>query len=541
MISRPWAVRSTSACRRSEAPSVRVTRCFSASRVISLVEAGLVYRRGTRPDATYTFKHALVQDVAYDSLLKSKRQQLHTRIAQVIEKSFPDRVANEPDLLAHHHTEAGNLLAAAPLWQKAGELAMARVALLEAVAHFQKGLALIERLPPSSDRDGLELSIRESLTAVWIALRGWAAPEVGVNAAAILQRAKNQGKPQSLLIGLWGMHVNALTQGRIAESLEWAQRLLAEGSEAGDIDLQIFGHASAMNSHFYLGQLLEAREHGDRVLALYDPQRAGRWMQFTGHDLRTAVGVFAHQWTWMLGYPDQAVQVSDEKDAYARQLGHAFNLGFALTSGAYAFGYRCEPEAFLERVSEADRLGREQSVPYIYQAMVPQAEGLARLRSGQLSESISLLRQGLEHRKRVGHYVIGPYARSALAEALALQGNVEAGLHLIDECLEQIERPGWQERVWLAEVLRLKGWMLMQSGRGEEAEAQLRASIDCARQQQARSWELRSSTTLADLLAARGQQDAARELLAPIRGWFTEGFDTKDLKEAKALLDELNA
>ena len=505
------------------------------------VEAGLVYRRGAPPDAIYTFKHALVQDVAYDSLLKSKRKQLHSRIAQVIEKSFLDRIANEPELLAHHHTEAGNLLAATPLWQKAGELAMARVALLEAVAHFQKGLALIEQLPSSSERDSIELSIREPLTAVWIALRGWAAPEVGVNAAAILQRVKSQGTPRSLLVGLWGMYISALAQGRIAHSLEWAQRLLADGSEADDIDLRIFGHVSAMNSHFYLGQLLEAREHGDRVLALYDRQRVGRWMQFTGHDLRTAVGVFAQQWTWMLGYPDQAVQVSDEKDVYARQLGHAFNLGFALTTGAYAFDYRCEPEPFLERVREADRLGREQSVPYIYQAMVPQAEGLARLRGGQLSESISLLRQGLEHRKRVGHYVVVPYARSALAEALALEGDLEAGLHSIDECLEQIERPGWQERVWLAEVLRLKGWMLMRSGRGEEAEAPLRASIDWARQQQARSWELRSSTTLAELLVERGHRDAARELLAPIYGWFTEGFETKDLKDAKALLDELKS
>ena len=149
------------------------------------------------------------------------------------------------------------------------------------------------------------------------------------------------------------MWVNTITQGRIADSLEWAQRLLAEGDTGGDIDLQIFGHRAAMISHFYLGELLEAREQGNRVLALYDPQRAERWMQLTGHDLRTVVGVWSSQWTWMLGYPDQAVQVSDEKDAHARRLGHAFNLGFALTLGAYVFDYRCEPERLLERVDEA--------------------------------------------------------------------------------------------------------------------------------------------------------------------------------------------
>jgi len=171
--------------------------------------------------------------------------------------------------------------------------------------------------------------------------------------------------------------------------------------------------------------------------------------------------------------------------------------------------------------------------------LVPWTEGLARLRSGQLSESISLLRRGIENWTGVGGHVGAPYLKSALAEALALQGNLDAALQLIHECLEQIERPGWQERVELAEVLRLKGWMLMRQGKLDDAEAQLRASIDWARQQQAKSWELRTSTTLAQLLAERGHRDTARELLAPIYGWFTEGFGTKDLKDAKALLEQL--
>ena len=504
-----------------------------------LTEAGLVYRRGTPPHATYIFKHALVQDAAYDSLLKSKRQQLHARLAQALEEDFPDRVANEPELLAHHYTQAGNPAAAIPWWREAGELAARRVALQEAVGHFQKGLALIERLPPSSERDGLELSIREPLNATWTGLRGWAAPEVSVNAAAILQLAKSQGKAQSLRIGLWGMWVNTTTQGRVADSLEWAQRLLAEGNQAQDSDLQIFGHGAAMISHFCLGQLLEAQEEGNRVLALYDPQHAGRWMQVTAHDLKTLVGVWSPQWTWMLGYPDQAVQVSEEKDAHARRLGHAFNLGFALTLGAYVFDYRCEPGRLFERVGEADRLEREHSVPFVNQVMVRQVEGLARLRSGQLPQSIASLRRGLENWNRLGGHTRVPYLKSALAEALALQGSLDAALDMIDECLEQIERPGWQERSHLAEVLRLKGWMLMRNGKGEEADTVLRASIDWARQQQAKSWELRSSTTLAQLLLERGQRDAAREVLAPIYNWFTEGFDTHDLTAARALLESL--
>ncbi len=504
-----------------------------------LVDAGLVYRRGTLPEATYIFKHALVQDAAYDSLLRSRRQQLHAQLGNVLETEFSDIVASEPELLAHHYTQAGNLAAAIPWWRKAGELALARVALQEAVGHFEKGLAVMEQLPVSSERDGLELSVREPLTGAWVGLRGWPASEVGVNAAAILHLARRQGNPHSLLMGLWGMWVNTLCQGRLAESLDWAQRLLAEGNQAGDIDLQIFGHRAAMESQFWLGNPLEAREQGNRVLALDDPQRAGRWMQLTGQDLRSTVGSYSSHWTWMLGYPDQAVRLSDETDARARRLGHAFNLGFTLILGADTFDYRREPERLVERAREADRLAREQSIPIIYQAMVPRVEGFVQLRRGRLSEAISFLRRGMESWIKLGGQLRIPYTKSALAEALALQGDLDAALRLIDECLEQIERPGWQERSHLAEVLRLKGWMLMRQGENDEAEVQLRASIEWAREQQAKSWELRSATTLAELLAGRGQRDAARELLAPIYGWFTEGFDTHDLKAAHRLLESL--
>jgi predicted ATPase len=248
---------------------------------------------------------------------------------------------------------------------------------------------------------------------------------------------------------------------------------------------------------------------------------------------------WAAHWTWMLGYPDQAVQLSHQQEDHARRLGHALNLGYALTVGAYPFDYRCEPEQLLARVREADRVGREQGIPILYQVMVPQVEGLAQLRSRRLPESIRLLRQGIENWNKLGGHTRVPYLKSALAEALALQGDLDAALETIDESLEQIERRGWQERSHLAEVLRLKGWMLMTQGGHEEAEKVLRAAIDWARHQHAKSWELRSSTTLAQLLCERGRRDPARELLAPIYGWFTEGFDTHDLTAARTLLESL--
>ena len=510
------------------------------SRLERLLEAGMVYASGRPPDCTYTFKHALVQDAAYDSLLKSRRQTLHARIAQVLEEDFASGAAKAPERLAYHYTQAGNLEAAVPWWCEAGKLAAQRLGVREAVADFQRALALVQELPASQQRDDLELSIREPLNAGLTGLRGWADAEVRQNAGAILELTRRRGAPHASGTGLWAIWVNTTTQGRIADSLEWAQRLLEEGQRGGDTDLQIFGHGASMISYFYLGELLEARAHGDSVLALYDPSQAERWMRVTAHDLKTLVGVWSCQWTWMLGYPDLAVRLSNDKDLHARQIGDTFNLGFALTLGAYAFAYRCEPAVLFERIREITTIEKEHNVPFMDQVMVPQVEGMARLRNGQPAEAILSLGRGLENWHARGGHSRVPYLKAVLAEAVALKGDVGTGLSLVEECLDQISRPGWLERSHLAEVLRLKGWMLLQQGRLEEAEEALRASIEWARHQQARSWELRTSTTLAQLLRLRGEPAAARDLLAPIYAWFTEGFGTHDLRVARELLESLS-
>ena len=506
----------------------------------TLTEAGLLFRRCKAADRSYVFKHALVQDAAYESLLKSKRMQLHAQLAQVLEQDFTDRVAQEPELLAHHYTKAGNRAKAIPCWHDAGRLAADKEALQEAIGHFETALLLVKQSPRSSERDALELSIRESLNGAWISWRGWPAPEVRVNAAAILKLAKKQGTPASLLVGLYGIWINVLTRGRVAGSLRWAERLLAEGNKSGDLDLRVLGHTAAMISHFYLGRLTEAQEHGNRSVALYDAERAARWTQLTGHDTKTVFLGWSAHWTWMMGYPDQAVEISNEKDIHARRLGHALDLGYALTVGAYPFDYRSEPEQLMERVREADALAHEQGIPIVYQVMVPQVKGLALVRSRRLSEGIRLLSEGIENWIKLGGHTRVPYLKSVLAEALALQGDLGAALETIGEALAQIERTGWREGSHLAEVLRLKGWMLMRLRRYQDAELVLHASVKWARRQQAKSWELRCTTTLAELLVERGRLDAAREVLEPIYNWFTEGLETHDLEVARSVLMSLN-
>jgi tetratricopeptide (TPR) repeat protein len=241
----------------------------------------------------------------------------------------------------------------------------------------------------------------------------------------------------------------------------------------------------------------------------------------------------------MLGYPDEAIRVSEASRTHARDVGHAFNLVWAVTFGAYAFAYRRQPDKLLARVEEADRLAREQGIAFLYQVSVPQVAAIGELHRGHPREAVALLRPAIDAWTRVGGHVRIPYLKAKLAEATALAGDPDNALILADEALEQIERPAWLEREWLPEVLRVRAWILMRLGRDADAEFALRTSIDWARRQHAKSWELRSATNLADLLARRGERGAARDVLAPVYGWFTEGFDTPDLIEAKRLLESL--
>jgi predicted ATPase len=247
------------------------------------------------------------------------------------------------------------------------------------------------------------------------------------------------------------------------------------------------------------------------------------------------------QATWMLGYPEQAVKTINAAYDHARQVGHPFNLGWALTVGAYLFEHLREHEELLNRAAEAERLGREHSLPILTECFTALSSGMALIRKGQTVEGIALLEKGVRVWEEGGARGGIPYHRSVLAEGVAQNGDLDDALHLIDDVIADIERPDRQERHHYAEALRIKGWLLSLKGDPAGAERSYIASLAWARTQQAKSWELRTATSYARLLRDRGRAREARDLLAPIYGWFTEGFDTKDLKEAKALLVELAA
>jgi predicted ATPase len=277
------------------------------------------------------------------------------------------------------------------------------------------------------------------------------------------------------------------------------------------------------------------------VLALYGEERHVHLVGILNTDPKTNSLIFSAKSTWMHGYPEQAVRILGAADDHARRRGHPFALGWALTTGAQLFDHLREPSRVLRRVEQADRVGRENSLPFLTECRVPVYSGIALIRKGQTAEGVALLQKGLAVWEAGGGGANSPYYKTVLAEGLAELGDLDRALDLIDEVVAQVERPGWEERWYYAETLRIKGWMLAVEGDVAAAERAYIASLGWARQQQARSWELRTATSYARLMRDQGCAREAHDLLASVYAWFTEGFATKDLKDAKALLQELEA
>jgi predicted ATPase len=381
--------------------------------------------------------------------------------------------------------------------------------------------------------------LRCLLGPAWLALNGWASPEVWNSLHPALALAKSLGRHDALLPVLSGLGVNVLTQGRVAEALPWAQEMLDLAKVTGDTDLLITGHTLASSCYFWSGECAKAVEHADKVLGLYDDEKHRHLADLLNQDPKTRAGNFAAVSTWMLGYPERASRLSAEKDANARRRCHPFDLGFALTMGVHEFDRRWEFEDLRKRAEECERLGRESSLPMLWGYFAPASYGQALIQGGKPAEGIASLKVGLTFWEATGGKNRSPTWKAFLAEGMALTGDLDNALRLIDEAIAQAERPGWEERLQYAEILRVKGWIFSLKGDLEGAERNFLASLDWARHQQAKSWELRTTTSLARLWQSQGKPQDAYELLASVYGWFTEGFDTKDLQDAKALLEEL--
>ena len=502
-----------------------------------LTESGLASCSGEIPNAVYTFSHVLVQDAAYDSLLKSRRKELHNSIAHLLDERRLTTPETAPELLAFHYTAAEQYRVAAPLWLEAGEAAIARFAMSEAVAHLRTGLSAISKVRPSNQRDRIELSLRTALGPAVVAHRGWGQAEVSEVLEPAWRLAQSLRQNAAYLPILNALAVHNMCMNQQAESLRWADQLLRAGAELADDRLEIVGHRAASATHFWLGKFAAACQSGDEVHRLYDPERHWDLVSLTNTDPFTGEGIYRSQFLWIMGYPDQAVAANQATEANARRRGHPFDLAFALTLGAQLFDFLGDSDALLRRTEEAERVSREHGIALLGEIMAEISRGVAWLRAGRLREAASQLDRGAERLMQTGHRIWVWYLRALHAQALALTGDLDGAWSLIEESVARIE--AGEERSHYAEVMRLKGWILVLRGEPDWAASTLHAALTVARQQEAKSWELRCAITLARLLTSRGEPDKALEILAPIYSWFTEGRDTKDLQEAARLIEAL--
>ena len=498
-----------------------------------LVEAGLLFCRGTPPDSSYLFKHALVQDAAYSTLLRARRQELHARVVAVLGRDFANLIERQPELLAHHLTAAGDIERAVDQWLKAGRYAAERLAHLEAIRHFDRGLALLAALPEGPARDGREIELQLVRGLSLVTTEGFGSVEAARAYTRAHQLAEQGGDPRRLFMAVFGLWVSANGRRSMHECRNHSERLQRLTAEDADDELRLQAHHSAWTTLLFSGEPAAAQEHSEAGRCLYDPERHRSHRQlYGGHDPGACAGYMGAQAHWLLGHPDTGLAIGRDASALAERIAHPFTLGTALVMSAMLHLDRDEPELALQRIEAAEALAAEQKIGLVLEPQI--LRGAVMTAKGEFKEAVACLREGLDQPRaiRLRHYGL-----ARLAEALSRRGEHLEAVAMVKEGLTDQQRTG--QRRWEAELHRLEGVALAGLNRLDEARAAFEAALRVARRQQAKSYELRAAVSLARLMGERGRRAEARQLLAPVYGWFTEGFDTADLKEAKALLGEL--
>jgi predicted ATPase/class 3 adenylate cyclase len=516
-----------------------------------LVEAEFLYRRTRHSHDFYLFKHALIQEAAYQSLLKSTRQQSHKQIAQVLQARFPEVVETQPELLAHHCAEAGLTEQALPYWQRAGQRAIERSANVEAAHHLTKGLELLKTLPDTPERAQHELALQAILGPALMVTRGYGAPEVEKIYSRARQLCQQVGDIPQLFPVLFGQWAFYSVRGMYTTARELGEHLLRLAQSVQDPALLLEAHTALGNTLSFLGDLCPAREHLEQRNALYNSQQHRSHAFIYGQDPGVNSLSYEAFTLWLLGYPEQAQKRSQEALALAQELSHPFSLAFALSFTVFLRRFLREVQTTQELAETVFALSAEQGFPLTLVVGLTH-RGWALTLQGQEEEGIAQIQQGLATWQATGAELFLPYLLSLLVEVYGQVRRPKEGLAVLDEAQAIVHRTG--ECFYEAELYRLKGELVLQSAvhsplseppntqhlapsSQAEAEAYFLKAIEIARQQQAKSLELRAATSLSRLWQCQGKKAEARQLLAAVYNWFTEGVDTADLQEARALLD----
>jgi class 3 adenylate cyclase/predicted ATPase len=503
-----------------------------------LVGAELIYRRGAPPDAEYTFKHALVQDAAYSTLLRSRRQQLHARIAATLEGHFAEIVASQPALLARHCEEAGRAEKAVEHWLAAGRQAWARSAAAEAVALLRRGLALVPALPDGDRRQEIEFDLQIGLGQALIMNRGWGLREVGDAYARARELASTLNRQPALLFALWGQFIDHWARADLKRAQRFAAELRELGDAAGDVPMQVLGYNACGWTCFDLGEFTAGGAYLQKALALYDSAHRPSYSELLPQDELVQLRLHSSCVLACLGHLDQAFFQRDAALDEAYRLSHPLTSAFALASAWWPGWFvRLEPRSLLQYADELLALATEHGLGFP-RAMALLWRGWCLASLGRAEEGIPLITAGMAGWDALGFIIWKPCVLTLLGDACRMSGQWQTARGHFGEARRLAEET--EDRWYQAETARLTGEVLVAMGDPTSAEAAYRESLALAQQQSAKLWELRAAMSLARLWRDQGKRADAHALLAPVYGWFTEGFGTPVLQEAKALLDELS-
>jgi class 3 adenylate cyclase/predicted ATPase len=505
----------------------------------AMVEAELLYQSGLA-QAKYYFKHSMIQETAYDSVLRSRRQQLHLQIARALEEKFPAIAETQPEVLARHCTAANLKEKAIVYWQRAGEMAVRRSANKEAMSHLTTGLELLQTLPDAPERAQRELAMLAALGAPLIATKGYSAPEVEGTITRERELCRQLGETPQLFPVMFRLCAYYLLRGELKTAKEIGEQMLHLAHSTQDPDLLLEACNGLGTALFYLGELGRAREYFEKSNEIYDPKRHSSHAFIYGLD----PGVFGLSYDarvlGYMGYLEQARAKMEQALTLAQNLAHPFSLASAWHCAAEVHRQRGEAQASLECAERELELSREQGFP-LWLALAQIYRGWALARLGRHKEALTTIPQGIAIYRATGAEMAVPIFLVLLADAYGQAGQAGEGLRVSDEALAIVQR-NRDCNSEAPELYRIRGELMLavSAERQDEAEASLRRALDIARRQQAKSPELRATMSLARLLEKQGKRDEALATLAPIYGWVTEGFDTTDLKDAKALLGELS-
>jgi class 3 adenylate cyclase/tetratricopeptide (TPR) repeat protein len=501
-----------------------------------LVRAELIYQRGMPPDAEYTFKHALVQDAAYGTLLRSRRQRLHARIVATLENHFPEIPATQPALLARHCTESGLIEKAGAYRLKAGELALSRSAIVEAEAQFRKGLSDIAMLPDSPERQRIELEFQLALSTALMATHGYASPGVAEALGRARRLCEGLDQPAQFSTVLGGECTYHLLRAELLLASRASDELLKLGAAWNSAPIKLASCLYTGSIVFHLGDFTGTRSWMERALALCDltpPSFYSTWLT----DPKVWAHTFSFRSIYYLGHFEQARLRFHKAMMQARQRSHPYSLAYMLGIGLWCDVHiQLGPEALQKKADRLAAVCREQCFPH-WLALAAFHRGSSLVRLGRTDEGLAIQAEALASYRNTGTALDLSSLFNSLADSYRLARRPMEGLRQLEEAVRHIEVT--QERWCEAETHRVRGQLLDALGDSTAAETSFHQALTVARNQNAKLWELRAATSLAHLWRDRGKHTEAHDLLAPVYNWFTEGFDAPVLQDAKALLAQL--